>query len=309
MKTELPWFFVVGAQKAGTTTLHNWLCKGGAVALPWSKETHFFRDAELFSKGAWWYLGQFRTRGQAQAIGEIDPEYMYFPECAERMKSFADAPKLIFVLRDPLSRAYSNYQMSRRRGYETLSFSDALCAEDWRIRSGGRFSQIHHGYMARGLYANQIERMLKVFPESKTMILLFEELFSSQESATRSLWQLCDFIGVSHETCSVEVSVRENQASEPRFASIRDFIYGKGKTKKLLGKFIPSREMKVRMVRLVDRVNVKPASNTDQQERQEKNQVPAFVYEAFITDLLALQRLGRVDVSGWIAEYERRLGK
>lgn len=99
-------------------------------------------------------------------FGEIDPEYMYFPECAERIKLFFDAPQLIFILGEPLSRAYSHYLMSMRRGYEILSFPDALLAEKKRMRNGDRFSQIHHSYMERGMYATQIERMLNVFPKS-----------------------------------------------------------------------------------------------------------------------------------------------
>ena len=301
--TELSWFFVVGAQKAGTTTFHDWLCKSGEVALPWSKETHFFSDEKNFSKGTKWYMKQFRVRGETRVLGEIDPEYMYFPECAERIKSFADAPKLIFILRDPLSRAYSNYLMSVRSGYEMLTFSDALCAEEGRMRSGGRFSQIHHGYMARGLYAIQIERMLRVFPKSETMVMLFEDLFSSQEAATESLRQVCEFIGIDNEKLSVDLGVRKNQAAEPRYVFIRDFISGQAKLKKYVGKLVPSRNMKIRIMKFLDNLNMKPITRSI----SEKYDVPSFVYKIFIDDLGKLQRFIDVDVSQWISEYEKRL--
>lgn len=309
MSNGLPWFFVVGAQKSGTTTLHDWLSKSKEVALPWSKETHFFRDENLFLKGEEWYARQFRTLNcQTRVIGEVDPEYMYFPECAERLKGFTKAPKLIFVLREPLLRAYSNYLMSVRRGYESLSFADALCVEEDRMRSGDRFAQIHHGYIARGLYTGQVKRLLKVFPESRVMFVLFDDLFSTQKTATKVLRDICEFIGINHEKVSADVGVQKNQAAEARFTFVRDFVYGQGKIKKSLGKFIPTEEMKVRIMRFLDRMNMKPIPCAGAGSTK-KYETPSFVYRIFINDLYKLEKLIHIDLSKWIGEYEKKLTK
>ena len=308
MHSELSWFFVAGAQKAGTTTLHEWLSKSSEIALPWSKETHFFMDEKLFSWGDQWYLKQFQSRNsQSRVIGEVDPEYMYFPECAERMKGFVQAPKLIFVLRDPVARAYSNYLMSVRWGYEPLSFAEALSVEEERMRRGGRFSQIHHGYLARGLYAEQIARFRKLFPESRVLILLFDDLFASQEIAAASLTRIFEFLEVSPEGLSVDVTVRKNQATEPRFVFLRNFIYGQGKLKKQVGKLILSRKLKIRIMKFLDLLNSKPILSDDVKEDQEKDQIPPFVYKRLIHELGQLERMVKVDVSHWIVDYEKRL--
>ena len=97
-----PSFFTVGAQKSGTTTLHDWLTSSSEVVMPAIKETHFFRDSEIYSLGEDWYRGQFRSHGgdDSGVMGEIDPEYMFFPECAPRMKAMVKKPKLIFLLRE-----------------------------------------------------------------------------------------------------------------------------------------------------------------------------------------------------------------
>jgi len=301
-------FLVLGAQKAGTTTLHSWLERSPAVALPWTKETHFFRDEDKFSRGVDWYSKQFKSINyQSDVIGEIDPDYMYFPECAERIKSLTTTPKLIIVLRDPLSRARSHYQMSLRRAYERLSFVDALFAEKDRLRAKERFSLIHHSYIDRGLYSRQIERIYEVFPSSKILVLLFDDIFSSQFDANLSLKRLCEFIGVNHNGLSIDVSVQKNHAAEARFIPVRDFIYGQNIIKKMIGKLIPSREMKIKMTSFLDRLNMKTTSRTVPNTGTKNDSIPSFVYEVFIQDLHKLQTLVNIDLSSWIDGYEERV--
>lgn len=306
--TRVPDFFVMGAQKAGTTTLHHWLSQSAQVALPWTKETHFFRDKDKFYKGVGWYMGQFKSLdAKSKVVGEVDPEYMYFPECAERIKSVVRAPKLIFILREPLSRARSQYQMSVRRGYEALPFSDALAAEKERLKTGGRFSQIHHSYLDRSLYGKQLELILAHFDESEVLVLMFDELFLSQDSAEKALSKIFNFLGIDLKKININISVRENSASIPRFSFVRDFIYKKSLIKKLIGKTIPSPGIKIKIMRFLDRINSKKMINMKSEGYDDA--CPEFVYKLLIEDLYRVQASCGVDVSRWIAAYEMRLGK
>jgi hypothetical protein len=75
-----PSFFVVGAQKAGTTTIHQWLSRQPDVCLPAIKETHFFSHRDRFEKGTAWYLAQFEGGGTDRIRGEIDPDYAFIEE-------------------------------------------------------------------------------------------------------------------------------------------------------------------------------------------------------------------------------------
>ncbi|SCZ67298.1 sulfotransferase domain-containing protein [Thiohalomonas denitrificans] len=293
-------FIVLGAQKAGTSTLHELLAQSSEVALPWTKETHFFRDEEKFLKGVEWYRKQFKdVQGNVKVYGEIDPEYMYFPECIERIGSICDTPKLIIVLREPISRALSHYRMSQRRGYEPLTFYDALVEESARLEGGDRFSQIHHSYIGRGLYAEQIERITSQLPDSELLVLKFDDLYTSQDSAVKTLNTICDFIGISSNGITVDVTLKHNKAAVPRFNGLRDLVYGQGKVKKLVGKFIPSRDLKIRMMKFIDRVNMKPADKS----QSEAAQCPYFVYEKLINDLYKLRMIADIDVSHWIESY------
>lgn len=307
MSNRVPDFFVVGAQKAGTSTLHQWLEQSKEVALPWSKETHFFRDADKYAKGVDWYRQQFKTLNeQTKIIGEIDPEYMYFAECDERIRQLTVAPKLIFVLRDPIARARSHYQMSVRRGYEPLSFCDALVAEKARLAGGERFSKIHHSYLDRGLYAKQIERMRTTFPNSEILILRFEDLYGSQEAAMSSLKKIGRFIGISDVGLVVDVAVRENPASTPRFTFVRDLIYGKSKLKKFLGKLLPAGDMKIRLIRGLDQLNMTSKAKKMPKIMGERAPIPDFVYHEVIEDLQMLAQHEKIDVSAWLRKYQQR---
>ena len=164
MKDKLS-FFVIGAQKAGTTSIHNILSKHPKLCLPTIKETHFFSKNENYIKGNKWYYSWFDNMSD-KILGEVDPEYLYYPEAAKRIKKNFTNPKFIVVLRHPMERAYSHYLMSVRRGYETLSFENAIINEQKRLKKGW-FSKQNFSYLDRGNYYNQISNYKSIFPNSK----------------------------------------------------------------------------------------------------------------------------------------------
>jgi len=302
-------FFVVGAQKCGTTTLHTWLEKSPEITLPRLKETHFFQDEEKYSRGAEWYFSQFRDfRTTTKIVGEVDPQYLYFSECDARIAQFARAPKFIVALRDPVSRARSHYRMSYRKGYESLTFAEALNAESSRLSKRDEFSLTHYSYLDRGMYAKQIERMKRAFPDSGFLILSFDDLFSSPQTANEGLQKICDFLEVDRSLIAIDVRKKENQASEPRSIALRNFIYGNGGLKKSVGKMIPIAGFKRRTINLLDRLNSKSVLDHAEGSSEDANEdVPPFVYETLIDDLLKLKDLVELDCSHWICQYQSRL--
>jgi len=136
-----PNFLVIGAQKGGTTALYRYLREHPAVLCATPKEVHYFNVEYQRSPG--WYLAHFplTTRGAAvrrrlgvrPAVGEVTPAYLFHPRVPERVHAFDPGLKLVAVLRDPVERAYSQYQMQLRGGTETRSFEYALEreVEEW----------------------------------------------------------------------------------------------------------------------------------------------------------------------------------
>ena len=180
----LPDFLVIGAQKAGTTALYAYLRWHPGITGPSWKEVSFF-DRHWW-RGEAWYRGQFPLRVGERLVGEASPSYLFHPLAPERARLLVPDAKLVALLRDPVDRAYSQYQHEVALGREPLSFEDALAAEDERLRGEVErlvadpraFSRAwwDHSYVSRGRYAEQLERWLAVFPREQLLVVRTEDL-------------------------------------------------------------------------------------------------------------------------------------
>lgn len=292
----LPSFIVVGAQKAGTSTLDRWLRAYPQIALPRGKETHFFSDDEKYERGVSWYLRQFADYFPGQIRGEVAPQYLYSEKAAQRMRELLNSPKLIFLLRHPIDRAYSNYLMSVRQGVESLTFVDAIKSEKERLGSGDDFARNHFGYMSRGKYTEQISHYLKVFPDSQMHFALFEDLMEADGGGDRVLEEIVRFIGV-QDFVRPDRQIKENAASKPRIRFLRDFLYGHSSIKRYLGKLMPSRDLKEQLAHILDMLNQRPI-------RSNRPEVPTGVVHACVEESKRLQELTRLDLTKWDAITE-----
>lgn len=294
---RLPDFYVVGAQKAGTTTLHDWLTLHPSVCLPTIKETHYFRDEEKYKQGLDWYLDWFENGKANSVFGEVDPEYMYFPEAVERMREVLSESKFIFVFRNILERAYSHYQMSQRRGYEDKPFHMALLAEESRLNdSQTLFSRIHHSYFSRGCYSRQVLRFIESFPDSKFMFIKFDDLFANDKSFDVYA-NVCRFVGVDVPDKNLQFREKQsNPASEPRFLYLRDLLYGKSGFKKVLGKLIPSKKIKLKIALMLDRANQTKIKSKNDNWR---GTVPNEFWDRANKEIESLEKLVNLDLSDW----------
>jgi Sulfotransferase domain len=180
----LPDFLVLGAQKAGTTALYAYLRWHPGITGPSWKEVSFF-DRHWW-RGVRWYRGQFPLRSRGRLVGEASPSYLFHPLAPERARAVVPDARLVVVLRDPVDRAYSHYQHEVALGREPLSFEDALAAEEGRTR--GEVERLvadprafshewwDHTYAARGLYAEQLERWLAMFPRDQLLVVTSDDL-------------------------------------------------------------------------------------------------------------------------------------
>lgn len=219
-----PSFLIVGAQKAGTTALHEYLSNHSQLLRAKDKEVGIFcpeivrnwhehRHYALFSRldrdganpavqreGREWYQMQFslpRPWRRQQAF-EATPEYLYYPQVPARIRAYRPDMKLIVLLRDPVARAFSAWNMYHRfdeptyvelrdpRGFEE-AIREELTAMDRPIESAGP------GYVRRGLYHEQLSRFLEHFPREQILIMESRELKAHRLDALR---RVCQFLGV-----------------------------------------------------------------------------------------------------------------
>lgn len=200
----LPDFLILGAQKAGTTSLHAYLGAHPKIAPALAKEIHFL-DYN-YARGEAWYRAHFPTRlekwrGAFQLTGEGSPYYLFYPHAAWRAKQLMPHAKLLVLLRNPVDRAYSHYHHQVRLGLETLSFEDAIEQEAERLV--GEFEKIladdeyysfnyqNYSYLARGMYAAQLERWFKHFPREQFLILSSRDFL---QQPAHELQRVLDFI-------------------------------------------------------------------------------------------------------------------
>lgn len=205
-----PDYIVIGGQKCGTTSLHDYIKRHPNIVPPYKKDSSFF-DANYF-RGLSWYRAHFplqsqmnklRAGGENIITGEVTTTYMFHPLAAERVAQHLPSVKFIALLRNPSIRAYSQYQHMVRTGRENLSFKEAIENEDKRL--AGVFERVKQGddeahklyrnfsYKSRGRYAEQLQNWFKYFPQEQFLILKSEDLFNQPDLVCK---QVYDFLGI-----------------------------------------------------------------------------------------------------------------
>jgi hypothetical protein len=200
----LPSVLIIGAQKAGTTSLFNYLAAHPDVLPPSDKEIHYF-DLH-FDRGERWYRGHFpyqRQLREAALTMDASPYYLVHPQAPGRAAALLPEVKLIALLRNPVDRALSHYAHEARGGREALSFAEAIdreaertAGEEERLRTTpGYYSHNHHRYTytRRGLYLEQLRRWTQHYPRSQLLVLQSEWLFRDPGAATQAVQE---FVGL-----------------------------------------------------------------------------------------------------------------
>lgn len=298
VESIFPSFFVVGAQKSGTTTLHEWLQNEPKLCLPYHKETHFFSDNDHYARGVSWYLEQFPVRGQKAIVGEIDPDYLYYPNVPTRIRLHNKTPKFICILRHPLRRAYSHYLMTVQRCNESLSFPEALVAEAERNNLEDSFFMSHHSYLSRGMYHSQIKRFQRIFPESRFLYIKFDDLFHPSTYEATYL-QICNFIGFKPIQSRFDLSKKYNRASRVRSSFLSRLIHSQNMAKKVAGFFVRSEPLKLRIASLMDGMNKRPYHSIPNGWQGE---IPTYIKAVIHSEIVKVAELTNLDLSNWLQE-------
>lgn len=161
------------------------------------KEVHFFDHDDFFKRGGPDYSNYhswFQPSSHHLVIGEATPIYMYWKSAPQRMHQYNPEMKLIFLLRNPIQRAYSHWNMERTRGTEKLTFLDALLAEKGRLAKATPTQHRVYSYIDRGLYSQQLRRVEYVFPRKQLLVLKQEDLATASGVALQSI---ADFLNLS----------------------------------------------------------------------------------------------------------------
>lgn len=177
------------------------------------KELQFFN--RRYNRGENWYRAQFRHAGDAVAIGEATPGYMYFEEALPRMRNLVPDARLIAILRDPVDRAYSDYWYRLALG-ESRSFAEVVRQE---IADGVPFHKtMRIGYLETGRYVRYLRRVCEHYPRESLLVLLTDDLRSDPEGTFAGL---CRFIDIDDTFRPRSLGRASNEAYSLRSATVR----------------------------------------------------------------------------------------
>lgn len=287
---QLPNLFILGAAKAGTTSLHAYLAQHPAIYGGTAKEPHFFDDNWAYQRGLAYYAQTFYPDA-AGYTWRMDgtPGYFHLPHrvIPRLQATYGSAPlKFIVSLREPVSRAWSHYLHRVALGAEPLSFAEALAAEDARRQTATEWDQ----YFNDGRYAHQLRAWFSAFPRQQFFILLQEDL---QQDAAKVLRQLFAFLEIDADV-PIDTNSQHNQSPITNPLAM-----------KILRQRLPiplgtilSPYIRVRprdlMRKLVSRLPRKKAAPPAELVQQ--------LRAAYRDDILALSELIDRDLSHWLAE-------
>jgi hypothetical protein len=224
----LPGFLIVGAQRCGTTSMYRTLSQHPAVLKAvLHKGVHYFDTG--YEHDLAWYQGHFPLRARAAQIRratgetpltfEASPYYIFHPLAAQRISRDLPGVKLLVLVRDPVERAYSAHAHELARGYETEPFERALELEEQRLAGETErinsqlgylsHSHQHQAYLARGRYADQLERLETLFGRDRLHVVDSGLFFTDPEPVYDGV---LDFLGLRHR----DYPVFERHNARPR---------------------------------------------------------------------------------------------
>lgn len=227
-----PSFFVIGAQKAGTSALFNMLALHPKVIGPIQKEIHFFDRDKNYKLGDKWYFEQFPLkplRYAGELTFEATPGYLYYDRCASRLKDLVPNAKLIAILRDPVKRAYSAWNMRRQlnghhlysSSYEARSFEDCVREEMSSSNNDNPLNEL----IARGEYATQLTRYFNLFGKENVLVVNYKSFKADPESC---LDDICIHVGLSpfeHQGSVKNMQFNKRPYSERLSRNLEDELY------------------------------------------------------------------------------------
>lgn len=196
-------FIGIGAQKSGTSWAYTCLYDHPEVCAP-IKEIHFF-SRPRFSEGKEWYEHHFRNCDTRKLKGEFSTSYLYSEEAPERIHSLYPQAKLIAILRNPITRGYSQYRNAIKAG----EIPESMTYET--------FSEQEPSVRDQGLYAAQLERYYTLFPKEQVLVLIYEDIKKDPIAFMKRIYA---FLGIDDAFVSSMVHDEINVARTPKLVPI-----------------------------------------------------------------------------------------
>ncbi len=284
-------FFIVGAPKAGTTSLYHYLKKHPQIEMSLQKEPNYFSDKEIQIQGLYYsknridteekYNGLFNTQKKDVIFGEGSVSYLFYPTVAQDIKVYNPMAKIIIMLRNPVERAFSHYLMDYRLGLVSDSFEDIINKKSKHKNAHLFYQQ----YIKVGEYAAQLKRYCDIFDKKSILLIDYEDFKNDVTGTVNSAYS---FLNISADF-SVDINKKYNTFTMPKNKFIR-FVYSFVIIRNILSFIFPKNIIKA--VRLILFTKDKKPKLLEETRNQLKHY--------FSNDVRLLGNLIDKDYSKWI---------
>ena len=282
-------FFIVGAPKAGTTSLYHYLNEHPEIVMSRQKETDYFSDEDLQKKGLYYgknrintlekYHSLFQNVDQKK-IGEASVSYLFYEDVPQKIKAYNSNGKIIIMLRNPVDRAFSHYLMDYRLGLISKSFESILENEKKDIKA----SLFYQQYIELGQYSGQVKRYIEKFGKENVTIIFY---YDFKNHVVKEVQKVYEFLEVDSKY-RAEIENKHNTYSMPKNNWIR-LIYSFVSFRKILNRILPKR--KVRKIKEKLFIKSKKPKLSDV--------LRARLINLYAHDIKQLEELLSVDLSQW----------
>ena len=302
----MPNFLIVGAAKAGTTSLHHYLKQHPDIFMPEEvKETFFFSGItrESFPGPGNNYYGYravsiledyvklFKKVQAQKAIGEACVAYLYFHHVTipRIIDALGKDVKIIISLRHPADRAFSNYLHHVRDGLDELPFAEAIKAEPWRKQNGWWWG---FEYIAVGFYFNQVKAYFDAFSHKRVFIILYDDFALSPAETMKAIFKFLDV----DETFVPDMSSKHNVSGIPKNKFLQTFLKRPHPVKSVIRPFLPSKLRRRLVAQLRNHVSANLLRPSFPLETRRA------LIKTYREDIVKLQDLIGRDLSQWLEE-------
>ena len=190
-------FFIVGAPKAGTTSLYYYLNEHPEIEMSTKKETDFFSDSAIQKQGLYYAKNRIDTlekyhslfpAAQEKKYGEASVSYLFYEDVPEKIKAYNSKGKIIIMLRNPVDRAFSHYLMDYRLGLISSTFEEVFESTSYNKESRLFYQQ----YIELGLYFKQVKRYLDIFDSENIHIIFYQDLKKDIEIVMKEVYHFLE---------------------------------------------------------------------------------------------------------------------
>jgi hypothetical protein len=272
-----PYFIGIGAQKSGTSWIYANLSSHPEINMP-VKEIHFFSRKRFEEKGVRWYESHFKKKDMKN--GEFSTSYLYDDKSAKRIYDLYPNVKLITVLRNPVDRAYSNYNNDIMSGKinNNIDFSSAL--------------KEHPEYIEQGFYYKQLKRYFKYFSRGNIKILIYEDIKNSPKLFMREIYE---FLNVDSNFISPNLYKRINPSYIPKSQRIAKL---KRNAIEIMKKILSGNSIKLlkktKLYSIINSQSIKEFKTNELNVNERK-----YLYKNFKKSICLLEALINKDLTHW----------